>query len=249
MDKENNAEATLEDILGDLGEFEQSGSGLGHIKSIALDDEDIEINSGVYYVESFKSDNIADDKTRVRFLKACVKLVRQSPEYTDYLAYLKENYGLTICSFMPNVDDSITAIEVHHYPFSLYDVCETVYSKIMDDGKKITTFDIADEVLALHHSNMVGLVPLSKSIHELAHAGKIFINFKQVFGRVMDFIEEYGDHVSEGLSDNFKELYTKSMAESKFAIDGFFTLNPVPKNKKVPMSVKDVDDLTIIEAS
>ena len=50
--------------------------------------------------------------------------------------------------------------------------------------------------MALHFKNKVGIVPLSVTMHDLVHSGSIFLNLKQVFGRVIDFLEEYRDFIS-----------------------------------------------------
>jgi hypothetical protein len=235
--------ASIEDILGDI-EFEQDENAFDGINSVALEDGDITVQSEGYYVENFMTRTIFDEKARVKFIKAVVKLVRSAPEYTQYLAYLKDNFGLTSCSFLPNVHDELASIELHHYPFSLFDVCDTVFEDLIKQDIKVTTFDIADKVLALHHKNQIGLVPLSETMHQLVHAGKLFVNFKQVYGNVMDFINDYEEAFSPELIDNFKVLYKKSLEENKFCIDGFFNLLELEVSEPIPSD--DLDSLNVI---
>ena len=56
---------------------------------------------------------------------------------------------------------------------------------------------VADEELELHFMNLIGLVPLSVTIHQLTHSGRLFINMSQVFGYVSRFAKLYRDYIPE----------------------------------------------------
>jgi len=107
-----------------------------------------------------------------KFIKNVEKDVRKSDEYSAYLWNLR-NQGLEACSFLGNVNDENATIEFHHYPFTLFDIVATVTEKRLFNKEPTSTFLVASEVLKLHFDNKVGLLPLSKTVHELAHAGEI----------------------------------------------------------------------------
>lgn len=151
-----------------------------------------------------------DDKSLMRYIKKLEKTVRSSFEYKNYINYLKDEHDLTSCKFFTNIDiEDIkkVGIEFHHYPFNLYEITETVLKKQTNFFETpVNTFDVCNEVMKLHYENMVGLVPLSKTIHELAHNGEIFINFNLVFGNVQKFMDDYHDYISTELFETIKVL-------------------------------------------
>ena len=79
---------------------------------------------------------------------------------------------------MGNISTLDTDLEFHHYPFTLYDICEIVVMKGAADQKYESSFSAAKKIMDLHYKNIIGLVPLTKTNHELAHDGKIFLSTK-----------------------------------------------------------------------
>mgnify|MGYP003610265211 CR=1 FL=1 len=51
--------------------------------------------------------------------------------------------------------------------------------------------------MRLHYDNIIGLVPLSKTAHDLAHAGDLYIDPKQIFGNIGKYLETYRDYIDE----------------------------------------------------
>jgi len=84
---------------------------------------------------------------------------------------------------------------------------------------------IAEEVTSLHYRNLIGLIPLSVTVHELVHNGKLFIPLQNIFGGYVEFIEKYEKYISQDLlslleakfklSKDLNELDT-SVLEKKF---------------------------------
>jgi len=146
-----------------------------------------------------------DEKKLKRYIKSIESLVRSSIEYKGYIKYLKEEQDLTSCKFLSNVDCKDmkgVSIEFHHYPFNLYEITDTILKKQTDFYAHSTnTFELANEVMRIHYENMIGLVPLTKTVHELAHNGEVFINLNLVYGNVKKFIEDYNEYISQELFD------------------------------------------------
>jgi hypothetical protein len=104
----------------------------------------------------------------------------------------------------------------------------------MEEGIPINDLYIADEVMNLHYQNMVGLVPLSKSLHQIIHnSDEIIIPLNLVFGDYTGFLREYSDYLDEHILDkierkiNETKHFTQDMADKlspKFVyvnVDGF----------------------------
>jgi hypothetical protein len=102
-------------------------------------------------------------------------------------------------------DDLVrVGIELHHYPLTLYDICEIVLERYEQENLRITVLAIANEVVALHYQNIIGLVPLSTTMHEAAHDGQLYIHPKNIFGNWLDFLNIYKkyllNHIKEKLT-------------------------------------------------
>lgn len=149
-----------------------------------------------------KSYNLLTDKDRLKFIKQVESLCRKSLEYKQYISFLKSEINMTKCSFFNNVktdENKKIGIEIHHEPFTLFDITEIALRKYEDIGLEINPFLIAEEIMLLHYRNMVGLIPLSKTVHSLVHDGKLFIPLQNVFGNYIKFIEEYDAWIPEDI--------------------------------------------------
>lgn len=178
---------------------EASSTGLEHIHSQLNDTLGVK-GDGIYEIEEFyQKSSLFDDKQYTRFIKSVEKLVRTSQEYKTYIGYLHNTLGLNQCAIMSNITGEIADIEIDHYPFTLYDYCQIVLEKYIATNVKHTTFMVANEVLKMHYDHIVGLVPLTKTIHELRHAGKIFIDIRQVYGNLILLDQQYGEWIDKGL--------------------------------------------------
>ena len=57
---------------------------------------------------------------------------------------------------------------------------------------------IADEVLEMHYANQVGLVPLSKTAHQIIHnSEKLLVPLNMVYGQYSEFLEKYDNYIDE----------------------------------------------------
>ena len=93
------------------------------------------------------------------------------------------------------------SIEIHHEPFNLFEIVDIVLTKKEDLGEEINPFLIADEVLELHYDEKVGLIPLSKTMHELVHNDKIFIPLQLIYHKYNEFYDEYEPYISDKIKE------------------------------------------------
>lgn len=138
--------------------------------------------------------NIEEDKELEKFIKDVETQVRKSFEYKEMIKYLREFFGMDKCAFLDEVSNKENygvKIEIHHYPFTLRDIVETVIRKRSYYNESMELQMVSKEVMELHYKLMVGLISLSQTVHELAHSGKIFIPVDKVLGRFDLFVEYY----------------------------------------------------------
>lgn len=166
---------------------------------------------------------LATDRDQIKFIKRVETLVRTSMEYRDYINFLKDYVNMKHCAFFNNIENSQGSkvrIEIHHEPLTLFDIVQTVLNKHLDEGIPINDLFIADEVMELHYKNQVGLIPLSKSVHQIVHNGTdIIIPLNMVYGEYAKFIEEYNDYLDESVVSKLERKIneTKTINTEKIA--------------------------------
>lgn len=198
---------------------EENKTVIGNIETVeAGDDFGIKANDSPFAV-SFYFEDYYDDKTVKQFIKNVEKLVRTSKEYKMYIELLRTNiFALNHDSIMTNITTADVDLEFHHNPFTLYDIIEVVMLKHITNGEKFTSFEIAKEVMGLHYRHKIGLTPLTKTTHELAHSGNLFISKKQIFGDYNGFMDEYKDGLTADLKNKvvIMEKYSEDEVPSDF---------------------------------
>lgn len=153
--------------------------------------------------------DITDEKDRNGFIKRCEKLIRNSYEYKEFIDYLKNFLDMRECAYFENVnnyDSRNVKIEIHHAPFTLYDIVDTILRKRVATGKSLQMLEICNETMAIHFMGQVGLIPLSATVHALVHAGKISIPLNSVFGDYTKFYSIYGDFMNQELKDTYSTV-------------------------------------------
>ena len=71
---------------------------------------------------------------------------------------------------------------------------------------------VAKEVMELHYKLIIGLIPLSETVHELVHNGFLFIPTTNVYGAYKDFVERYRVYMDPQLLKTLKEAEEASKA-------------------------------------
>ncbi len=147
---------------------------------------------------------VISDRDKVKLIKTIERVVRGSQEYKQYVAFLRKEIDMTMCSYFTNIskkDGAKVSIEIHHEPFTLFDITQIVLERWIQEGEKLNPILIAEEVMKLHYQGKVGLIPLSLTVHDLVHMGKIFIPLQNVYGDFISFLEEYEPYISQDLQD------------------------------------------------
>lgn len=156
---------------------------------------------------------VLNDKDKYKLIKKVEQIVRSSTEYKAYIKFLKDEIDMTCCAFFNNINrDETTKVkfEIHHEPFTLFDITDAVVSSHINNDKPLNPLLIAEEVMKLHYSNMVGLIPLSNTCHGLVHDGRLFIPLQCVYGDYLEFIDQYYDSISDDVKDMLQQKISMS---------------------------------------
>ena len=159
--------------------------------------------------------DLFDDKEREKYINDLERHVRSSYEYRNMVQYLREYMNMNSCAFMPNVTNDVNRrikIEIHHSPFTLRDICVTILNKRMKNNEMLTIESVAYEVMFVHYSLMIGLIPLSETVHQLVHSQYIFIPTDKVYGYYKNFVKSYYDYIDPELLDKLDELERLTIA-------------------------------------
>ena len=159
--------------------------------------------------------DLFDDKEREKYINDLERHVRSSYEYRNMVQYLREYMNMNSCAFIPNVTNEVNRkikIELHHSPFTLRDICVTILNKRMKNNEILTIESVAYEVMFVHYSLMVGLIPLSETVHQLVHSQYIFIPTDKVYGYYKNFVKTYNDYIDPELLDKLDELERLTIA-------------------------------------
>jgi hypothetical protein len=150
---------------------------------------------------------ITTDKQRVKLIKKIESYCRSAMEYTDLTTYLRKYVNMEECTFLSNfkAGKKRGMIEIHHAPFTLFSLVDIVMRKQEKEYGYIDEFVVVDEVLRLHYSGLVGLIPLSVTVHQLVHDNRIDIPLWTVYGRFVEFTKTYFDYIPDEVLDSLKE--------------------------------------------
>lgn len=153
--------------------------------------------------------DLYDEKEFKKYINDIERIVRNSREYKVYIQYLRNYMDMNTSLFSPNVTNSQTTkikIEIHHTPFTLFDITMTVFNKRSRCGESLNVFLVAKEVAYLHYFLYVGLIPLSKTEHKLVHNQSLLVPLDKVLGRYKEFIEMYREDIPIDAMERY-EIY------------------------------------------
>jgi len=162
--------------------------------------------------QSLPTYDISEDKELEKYIKNVERILRSSFEYRKYIYFLRNELDLNKCVFFKGIDLSTVkkvSLEFHHHPFTLYDIVEIVIRKKLSEGNVYedmftSPIEIADEVCEMHFKNEIGLIPLTTTIHQLAHDGEVFIPVNLVFGNVKKFVNNYKEFMTDIMLEKLK---------------------------------------------
>lgn len=166
---------------------------------------------------------IMSDKDKIKRIKEIEKIVRSSMEYRQYISFLRDKMDMDRCRYFKKVSNENNrkiSIEIHHEPFSLFDITQTVLNKYIYNDLDINVLKISEEIMKIHYQNMVGLIPLSVTVHELVHRGDIFIPLQETYGNFKEFIKTYERFIDPELFDmlRVKLKMSKELVELDMSI-------------------------------
>ena len=161
--------------------------------------------------------DLFNEKDFKKYIDDIERMVRSSREYREAVQYMRKFINMNTSLFFQNINNIETAkikIELHHHPFTLYDIVITVFNKRSRLQESLDIELVAKEVAYLHYFLVIGLVPLSRTEHKLVHNQALFIPLELngkpiVLGDYNKFVEMYERDIPEDTMirfNTYKEL-------------------------------------------
>lgn len=233
----------MKEIMNDINNIEELPKNKDKIVEMKIEAHDFDIDECGYLTV----DDITDKD--IGYLE---RQIRNSYEYKSYIEYLKTELDLNQCKLLPQLDlmENPVGLEMHHYPFTLYDITNIIsrqmISKAEEDGSgAVSSFDIAERVMKEHYENNVGLIPLTSTLHQMAHNKSLIIPLEYVNGNYGNFINKYSEYIDDDTRNKLNEELIASDSEDARE------LNELKLQKKIihynieyagPEDPDDIDD-------
>ena len=154
--------------------------------------------------------DLSDDKEVNKFIKHIEQhYIRSSYEYRSMVQYMRNYMNMNECSYfigVNNIDSPKIKIHLHHDPFDLFTITKTVYNKRVAFYESIAEEDIALEVMYLHYSLMIGLIPVSATAHNLIHNQYLLVPIEKVVGNYQEFFDRYSPWMDTECIDIYNKL-------------------------------------------
>jgi hypothetical protein len=165
--------------------------------------EQNQIQYGQYCLD-LEREFFEDDKEKTKFVKKCVQLCRYTPEYREWVDYLRDSLGYKTCDISGENGDEVT-VEIHHHPITIFDIGMIIVDTYLKKRRKFSSLNIVNDMLMLHYNDKVGFIPICTTFHEKYHNGFLIIPPKFIHGQ-WDYILTNGYEVSQDVLDRAARL-------------------------------------------
>ena len=199
-----------------------------------------------YDIETY---DIYSDKDFKKYIQDVEKEVRSSIEYKRAIRYLKNYMGMNESAFMEDIsseNDNKISIELHHSPFTLFDIALIVFNKRLYYGESLELQATSKEVAKLHYYLVVGLVALTKTEHELVHSSFLFVPANKVLGNYGKFITYYKNFMTPDQIDIIDRIEEYSMTYNQAQNEIILQNNLITLDTSVSYSLPKFEDIKVL---
>lgn len=199
-----------------------------------------------YDVETY---DIYSDKDFKKYIQDVEREVRSSIEYKRAIRYLKDYMGMNESAFFDDISsehDNKISIELHHSPFTLFDIALIVFNKRLYYGETLELQATSKEVTKLHYYLVVGLVALTKTEHELVHSSFLFVPANKVLGNYGKFIDYYKNFMTPEQIDIIDRIEEYSMTYNQAQNEIILQNNLITLDTSVSYSLPKFEDIKVL---
>lgn len=155
----------------------------------------IESPNAMYRLEFYLTRDNVDIEYYRKFLDNAISRFRRSAFYKMYKSHVM-GLGLNRCQVL-GITEDMADIELHHNFLTIYDIAFIICEHTLNTVGYIDTFQLVKLLKEVHSQNMVPIVMVSKTVHQMYHNNKDFVLPSQMcFG----FWHELLYHFNRGVS-------------------------------------------------
>jgi hypothetical protein len=153
-----------------------------HILIDSLDREDLASLTDVY-----------DETSLLYHIEYIERIVRSSDYYKIWREYIKKTENATEDAIekIDTKDYKKISLNIHHYPYSLYDIVLNIGISLIEEKGTTDVFEISKVVLQEHLLGNIAYVPLLVSDHQKYHSNLLCIEEEMVKGDYKTFEQKY----------------------------------------------------------
>lgn len=134
------------------------------------------------------------------FLDNAIAGFRHSKLYKQYKNYLYE-LGLNRCQVL-GITSDMAEVEMHHNFLTIYDIAYMICEHVLNTEGQINTFRLIKLLKEVHRRNLVPIVMLSKTAHQMFHNNREFVlPGPMCFGFWMEFIRIFNRGISTDIAN------------------------------------------------
>lgn len=136
---------------------------------------------------------------------------RHSRVYTNYKSYLYE-LGLDRCQVLSGITSDMAKLEMHHNGITIFDIAMMIAHHFIATTGRVCTFDIIRELRYAHTHNLVPLVMLCRTAHQLYHNNdEFFIPASMCIGFWTELLRRYNLGITYGLAKKINFFIEESL--------------------------------------
>ena len=137
-------------------------------------------------------ETLMDTEEYMKFIYSVENQFRRSRFYRDYKCSIMQK-GIDFDQEMKGITSEMASIELHHHLPTLKDAAIAITEYIVNSIGKVCTFDVIQALEDAHRQNMMGIIMLSSTNHQLYESDPTaFISISQLYGNPFAFLDKYG---------------------------------------------------------
>lgn len=137
-------------------------------------------------------ETLMDTEEYMKFIYSVENQFRRSRFYRDYKCSIMQK-GIDFDQEMKGITSEMASIELHHHLPTLKDAAIAITEYIVNSTGKVCTFDVIQALEDAHRQNMMGIIMLSSTNHQLYESDPTaFISISQLYGNPFAFLDKYG---------------------------------------------------------
>lgn len=135
------------------------------------------------------------------FIYNAISRFRKSMTYNNYKMTLYE-WGLDHSQVHGNISSEMASLEMHHNILTVFDVAMIICEHLLNTRGRVCTFDIIMLLKKVHVNNMVSLIMLDVTSHQVYHDNaSFFIDPKQcTLWKFKEFLSEYYTGITKAIA-------------------------------------------------